>query len=81
MSIRSVCLALALVPAVLWFVEPLMALAETPPVQPPTEISISVGGPFTAQLTGSPGEFQGVHFRSQGDPVLYVGNPAGVSAP
>jgi hypothetical protein len=27
-----------------------------------------------------PGEFQGVHFRSQGDPVLYVGNPPGVTA-
>jgi hypothetical protein len=26
-----------------------------------------------------PGEFQGVHFRSKGDPVLYVGNPAGVT--
>jgi len=27
-----------------------------------------------------PGEFQGVHFRSQGAPVLYVGNPEGVTA-
>ncbi|MBL8794563.1 MAG: DUF1501 domain-containing protein [Planctomycetia bacterium] len=27
-----------------------------------------------------PGEFQGVHFRSKGDPVLYVGNPPGVTA-
>jgi hypothetical protein len=26
-----------------------------------------------------PGKFQGVHLRSQGDPVLYVKNPAGVS--
>jgi hypothetical protein len=26
-----------------------------------------------------PSEFQGVHFRSKGDPVLYVGNPAGVT--
>jgi hypothetical protein len=26
-----------------------------------------------------PSQFQGVHFRSKGDPVLYVGNPAGVS--
>ncbi len=27
-----------------------------------------------------PGEFQGVHFRSQGDPVYYVGRPKGTSA-
>jgi hypothetical protein len=27
-----------------------------------------------------PSEFQGVHFRSKGDPVLYVGNPAGVTS-
>jgi hypothetical protein len=27
-----------------------------------------------------PGNFQGVHFRSKGDPVLYVRNPAGVDA-
>jgi Protein of unknown function (DUF1501) len=27
-----------------------------------------------------PSNFQGVEFRSKGDPVLYVGNPAGVSA-
>lgn len=27
-----------------------------------------------------PGEFQGVHFRSKGDPVLYVGSPPGVTA-
>lgn len=27
-----------------------------------------------------PGRFQGVEFRSTGDPVLYVGNPKGVSA-
>ena len=26
-----------------------------------------------------PSKFQGVHFHSKGDPVLYVGNPAGVS--
>jgi hypothetical protein len=26
-----------------------------------------------------PGQFQGVEFRSTGDPVLYAGNPAGVS--
>jgi hypothetical protein len=26
-----------------------------------------------------PSQFQGVHFRSKGDPVLYVGNPAGVT--
>jgi hypothetical protein len=26
-----------------------------------------------------PGEFQGVHFRGKGEPVLYVGNPSGVS--
>jgi hypothetical protein len=26
-----------------------------------------------------PSRFQGVHFRSQGDPVLYLGNPDGVS--
>ena len=26
-----------------------------------------------------PSRFQGVHFHSKGDPVLYVGNPAGVS--
>jgi hypothetical protein len=26
-----------------------------------------------------PSRFQGVHFRSLGDPVLYLGNPAGVS--
>ena len=26
-----------------------------------------------------PSQFQGVHFRSKGDPVLYVGNPNGVS--
>ncbi len=26
-----------------------------------------------------PGEFQGVHFRSKGEPVLYVGNPSGVT--
>src|SRR5262245_47666811 len=26
-----------------------------------------------------PSRYQGVHFRSKGDPVLYVGNPAGVS--
>ena len=27
-----------------------------------------------------PGQFQGVHFHSSGDPVLYVRNPAGVDA-
>jgi len=27
-----------------------------------------------------PSKFQGVHFRSQGEPVLYLGNPAGVTA-
>ena len=27
-----------------------------------------------------PSEFQGVHFRSKGDPVLYVGNPNGVTS-
>jgi hypothetical protein len=27
-----------------------------------------------------PSRFQGVHFRSKGDPVLYVGNPQGVTA-
>ncbi len=27
-----------------------------------------------------PGQFQGVHFHSSGDPVLYVKNPAGVAA-
>ncbi|MEO1997583.1 MAG: DUF1501 domain-containing protein [Planctomycetaceae bacterium] len=27
-----------------------------------------------------PGQFQGVHFHSTGDPVLYVRNPAGVTA-
>ncbi len=27
-----------------------------------------------------PSNFQGVEFRSKGDPVLYVGNPAGVDA-
>lgn len=26
-----------------------------------------------------PSQFQGVHFRSKGDPVLYVGNPQGVT--
>jgi hypothetical protein len=26
-----------------------------------------------------PSRFQGVHFRSKGDPVLYLGNPAGIS--
>ena len=26
-----------------------------------------------------PSQFQGVHFRSKGDPVLYVGNPGGVT--
>jgi len=27
-----------------------------------------------------PSKYQGVHFRSQGDPVLYLGNPSGVTA-
>ncbi len=27
-----------------------------------------------------PSKYQGVHFRSQGEPVLYLGNPAGVTA-
>jgi len=27
-----------------------------------------------------PGQFQGVHFNSSGDPVLYVRNPAGITA-
>ena len=27
-----------------------------------------------------PSKFQGVHFRSQGEPVLYLGNPAGVTS-
>jgi len=27
-----------------------------------------------------PSKFQGVHFRSKGDPVLYVGSPPGVTA-
>jgi hypothetical protein len=27
-----------------------------------------------------PSKFQGVHFRSQGEPVLYLGSPAGVNA-
>src|SRR6185295_11956784 len=27
-----------------------------------------------------PSKYQGVHFRSQGEPVLYLGSPAGVSA-
>ena len=59
MSLRSICLGLALLPAVLWFLEPLAAYAATPPVAP-RAISISASGPFAADLTGSGGEFQGV---------------------
>ena len=42
------------------------------------------GQPIAARQWHSgflPSLFQGVHFRSSGDPVLYVGNPAGVSTP
>ena len=59
MSLRSICLGLALLPAVLWFLEPLAAFAATPPAAP-RAISISASGPFAADLTGSGGEFQGV---------------------
>jgi hypothetical protein len=41
------------------------------------------GQPLAARLWGSgflPSEHQGVQFRSAGDPVLYLRNPAGVSA-
>jgi hypothetical protein len=39
--------------------------------------------PLFSRLWGSgflPSSFQGVKFRSQGDPVLYLGNPAGVDS-
>ncbi|TWT64994.1 DUF1501 domain-containing protein [Allorhodopirellula solitaria] len=42
------------------------------------------GQPLAARLWGSgflPSEHQGVRFRSAGDPVLYLRNPAGVKAP
>ncbi|MCA9033361.1 MAG: DUF1501 domain-containing protein, partial [Planctomycetaceae bacterium] len=46
----------------------------------------SVGGrnpqPISQRQWGAgflPGRFQGVQFQSQGDPVLYLGNPAGIS--
>ncbi len=41
------------------------------------------GQPLAARLWGSgflPSEYQGVQFRSAGDPVLYLRNPAGVTA-
>ncbi len=41
------------------------------------------GQPLTSHLWGSgflPAKHQGVRFRSGGDPVLYLGNPKGVSA-
>lgn len=41
------------------------------------------GQPLTSHLWGAgflPARHQGVRFRSGGDPVLYLGNPAGVSA-
>lgn len=42
------------------------------------------GQPLAARLWGSgflPSEYQGVQFRSAGDPVLHLGNPDGVSSP
>ena len=49
-------------------------------------VMTSIGGgqnqPISARQWHSgflPGQFQGVHFNSTGDPVLYVRNPAGVS--
>ncbi len=49
-------------------------------------VMTSVGGgqsqPIAARQWHSgflPGQFQGVRFRSSGDPVLYIGNPDGVS--
>ena len=41
------------------------------------------GQPLQARYWGNgflPGNYQGVQFRSQGDPVLYVSNPKGISA-
>ena len=41
------------------------------------------GQPLQARYWGNgflPGNYQGVQFRAQGDPVLYVSNPKGISA-
>lgn len=50
-------------------------------------VLVSVGGgqdqPIAARQWSAgflPGRFQGVHFQSKGDPVLYVGRPPGVDA-
>src|SRR3954471_12086853 len=45
-------------------------------------LSGSGGQPLQARYWGNgflPGNYQGVQFRSQGDPVLYVSNPPGMS--
>jgi hypothetical protein len=45
-------------------------------------LSGSGGQPLQARYWGNgflPGNYQGVQFRSQGDPVLYVSNPSGMS--
>ena len=45
-------------------------------------LSGSGGQPLQARYWGNgflPGNYQGVQFRSQGDPVLYVSNPPGIS--